>query len=336
MSAFSGIDPNDGMVPIEASDSLQEGVTRPLLVSPSVEPLPGVPLGPTIPLVFTGQRWPGLAGQGWARMPEAPFREEEWDAYRYGIGLLTEFVQIPGTGGRPAWETLLTAADKPDLSKTDAELKELRDLVEYRAGVMAEALAQRSSFIGYFAGILDFDLTAYRNTFLLCEAMMSVGQFLAVRWKREWKRARPSRLDPALVPPIAVPGHAAYPSGHATQALLMALVLEQVLPLNIVQPPPSMQFQADRGPLRAMARRIARNREVLGLHYPSDSVIGQILAVRALPLLLGCPTIQGSTGTLPLRLVDPVTYRGGSIAVPLQGVTACADGLLAKARAEWV
>jgi membrane-associated phospholipid phosphatase len=45
------------------------------------------------------------------------------------------------------------------------------------------------------------------------------------------------------------------------------------------------------GPLDRMAQRIARNREVLGLHYPSDSLAGRFLAAGALVLLNTCPTI---------------------------------------------
>ncbi|MBX9752348.1 MAG: hypothetical protein K5Q68_22355, partial [Roseococcus sp.] len=49
----------------------------------------------------------------------------------------------------------------------------------------------------------------------------------------------------------------------------------------------------DNSPLRSMARRIARNREVLGVHYPSDSFVGQKLAARTLPLLMTCPSLVG-------------------------------------------
>ncbi|MBK8209914.1 MAG: hypothetical protein IPK78_07910 [Rhodospirillales bacterium] len=51
-------------------------------------------------------------------------------------------------------------------------------------------------------------------------------------------------------------------------------------------------------PLHRMAERIARNREVLGLHYPTDSRAGKSLAAAVFPLLKKCPSLQGSNGVL--------------------------------------
>lgn len=45
------------------------------------------------------------------------------------------------------------------------------------------------------------------------------------------------------------------------------------------------------GPLYRIAERIARNREVLGLHYPSDSVAGRVLAEQTCLLLKKCETM---------------------------------------------
>ena len=45
--------------------------------------------------------------------------------------------------------------------------------------------------------------------------------------------------------------------------------------------------------LHAMAQRIARNREVLGLHYPSDSQAGKDLAEFTFPLLMACDQVSG-------------------------------------------
>ena len=50
-----------------------------------------------------------------------------------------------------------------------------------------------------------------------------VALFVSMYYKGKYKRPRPSELCPALLPPIVVPGHASFPSGHATQARLMSL-----------------------------------------------------------------------------------------------------------------
>jgi membrane-associated phospholipid phosphatase len=92
------------------------------------------------------------------------------------------------------------------------------------------------------------------------------------------------------MPPIDPPGHAAYPSGHATESYLLAFLLERVMPEAMV--PPNLAVDDDKGPLRRLAERIARNREVLGLHYPSDRIVGRRLALKSLDLLLQCDSVK--------------------------------------------
>jgi membrane-associated phospholipid phosphatase len=98
------------------------------------------------------------------------------------------------------------------------------------------------------------------------------------------------------MPPFAVPGHASFPSGHATQSALVAGLLAQVLPPAVtrVNPPkPGMTPPAEPASLLdRMAERLARNREVVGLHYASDSRAGRELAAGILRILAVCPATQ--------------------------------------------
>jgi hypothetical protein len=97
---------------------------------------------------------------------------------------------------------------------------------------------------------------------------------------------RPSQLLPALMPPISIPGHASFPSGHSTQSWLVSLCLQQALPgyqLNGTtklpgDPGSGSLCEALTPGLRQLARRIARNREIAGLHYPTDTAGGHRLA----------------------------------------------------------
>jgi hypothetical protein len=41
-----------------------------------------------------------------------------------------------------------------------------------------------------------------------------------------------------------------------------------------------------------MAQRIARNREVLGLHYPSDTAAGKLLAEKSFEILMQCNSVK--------------------------------------------
>jgi hypothetical protein len=45
-------------------------------------------------------------------------------------------------------------------------------------------------------------------------------------------------------------------------------------------------------PLQRLAERVARNREVLGVHYPSDTAAGKYLAETSFELLRICKTVR--------------------------------------------
>jgi len=270
---------------------------------------------------YHGNKWPpaDFATQ-WANASPRPrdFPRRYWDSRLYAITILGEFVLVNDNTGKPRWNQFATSLDtllpkaKVDI---DAELDELVTLIEYRPGVMAEAMAQRTNPWAYFRGILMCNSASAPYTHDLVEVASVIGQFQAMHYKRHFSRPRPSQYSPALLPQIDVPGHASFPSGHATEANLIALCLAKVLPpaarTPVVgfapahAPPPYPGIS----PLQQMAQRIARNREVLGLHFPSDSKAGMLLAAESLDILMQCKSIY-----------DPVNPK---------------HGLLSKAADEW-
>src|SRR5205814_5902365 len=131
------------------------------------------------------------------------------------IALLGEFVQA----GPVKWDGLGSALDLI-LPTTQAaildEIHELIELIEYRPGIMAEALAQKDSILAYWQGLLMFNGKSHPKTTGLIEVARCIGQFQVMHYKWIYQRMRPSQVSPALMPPINPPGHAAFPSGHAT------------------------------------------------------------------------------------------------------------------------
>ena len=60
-------------------------------------------------------------------------------------------------------------------TNVNQELDELVTLIPYRAGVLAEALAQRDNILNYFRGLLTFTRSSHPATFYLCMAAVRVG-----------------------------------------------------------------------------------------------------------------------------------------------------------------
>lgn len=100
--------------------------------------------------------------------------------------------------------------------------------------------------------------------------------FFIMKWKKEYNRARPTQLAPDLTTLVAIPGHAAYPSGHATQARMVALVLGYI-------------DEKNKAAYESYAHEVAVRREIAGLHYPSDSIAGEKLADAVFEKLLQKP-----------------------------------------------
>jgi acid phosphatase (class A) len=96
-------------------------------------------------------------------------------------------------------------------------------------------------------------------------------------FKERFNRVRPSLLGDAqgkeFGTAIKIPKHPAYPSGHATAVYMLAYLLREL------DPPNADRYLED-------ASRIARNREVAGVHYPSDSQAGRSLGRQIADALL--------------------------------------------------
>ena len=84
--------------------------------------------------------------------------------------------------------------------------------------------------------------------------------------KKYFDRVRPEFLIDNFKPLIETPTHPAYPSGHATQTMYVALLLGYFDSKNL-----KIYIDA--------SKEISVNREKAGLHYPSDTFAGYKLAV---------------------------------------------------------
>jgi acid phosphatase (class A) len=99
-------------------------------------------------------------------------------------------------------------------------------------------------------------------------------------WAHKFRsnRVRPYQLD-ARVQHLEDPNFPAYPSGHSGNSYVAAYVYAQLLPEH-------------RDLFLANAQDMAYSREILGVHYPSDSESGRTLARQIVDKLLTVPAFR--------------------------------------------
>ncbi len=216
---------------------------------------------------------------GAQRVSISVFPDRCWSADWRAWYALSQYVAVAGWNQFPvqAWDDTQTATE------IDGLVIAARD---ERADALGEIVAQHQEFASYFFAVLSADPTLFPATNLLVSVASIVAAFTVIYYKygvingvkAYAARPRPSQVCPALLPPVPVPGHPSYPSGHATEAHLIRLVLADALNNQA-------RYQALNDDLLTLANRIARNREIAGLHYPQDRQAGQALAASILPLL---------------------------------------------------
>src|SRR5262249_36104113 len=152
---------------------------------------------------------------------------------------------------------------------------------------MGEILSQDVEFTTDFMALLAITPGSHPNTYRVLHIASLIGSYAVLYYKGLRNRPRPSQLCPALLPPIPMPGPASWPSGHATPAWLKARRIEPVLQGVLSGTLTTGDLGAVSANLRTLAIRVARNREIAGLHYPTDSQAGRRLAATIAPFLTG-------------------------------------------------
>lgn len=164
---------------------------------------------------------------------------------------------------------------------------------------LPEILAQSSDFRVFFRVVLGLDAAASP---ILAELLAVAWQWatpLVMALKNDIAALRPVQRAPSVLPVIATPAHGSLPSGHATMAALTAEILAQLL------------FDGDKKHLRVLqldrlARRIAFNRVVAGVHFPVDSAAGYALGLQLAGHFVGWAR---DSPAFDQYLFDPLKHR---------------------------
>jgi membrane-associated phospholipid phosphatase len=147
----------------------------------------------------------------------------------------------------------------------------VKSLVIVGMGLVADLLGRRRLPLGAGLGAVSYLAAEGLSTLL----------------KGVFDRPRPSVVDPAVHPLVAVPHNGSMPSTHAASAFAAALAVGLVHPRL-------------RWPLLALAALIAFSRVWLGVHYPTDVIAGAALGA-VLALVLWQVSIRVFTEARPRR-----------------------------------
>jgi hypothetical protein len=213
-----------------------------------------------------------------------------------------------------------------------AELEELKMLMQDdRERYLAEIDAQADGLADYVIAFIGASEDRYPWTLELISCGLAIGNLAYMFYKSQFKRVRPSSLCAGLLPAFGPPRHPSFPSGHSFLGHFIALLLLEIAALQqrfgIFQAvdgtpgnAPGWDSLKRRGeinsPLLWLAQRLAKNRERLGVHYPSDSSGSRHLAAGIWWAVL---PRQPTRGAPNVRIVCPTL-----------------EMVLARAKAEWL
>lgn len=157
--------------------------------------------------------------------------------------------------------------------------KVMRAAIE-REDRMPEILSQAADLWSFFESLTGVQLSRAPSAQELFAVAYDCATHLVMQLKHALAQARPVQRSSLVMPVIATPAHGSLPSGHATMAALTSELLHLLMFKDA--------GHALRGSqLDRLARRIAFNRVVAGVHFPVDSQVGYALGSLLARMLAG-------------------------------------------------
>lgn len=177
---------------------------------------------------------------------------------------------------------------RPELDDFERDSVLVADYADLRDDRLPEIDIQIHDQLSFFGAVTPLQPARYRWTLEMLSAALDWASMLGYRVKLGLGCPRPELFTPLIQPVIQTPNHDAFPSGHSTQSHMVAALLTSLR---------FPQFEADPLPLTAspdervlqlyrVAARIAINRTVAGVHYPSDSASGAMIGISLARLLV--------------------------------------------------
>ena len=178
---------------------------------------------------------------------------------------------------RTDWISAALALGPHDDAQTPREIADLLALIPERRHHRATIKEQDKSggIRKAFEKVFKFNEDSKPATVWLLDTVIWGTSSMSFYAKNIYRRPRASQINPDVLKKgqiiIPMPPHPAYPSGHSFQSHLAARALADI---------GGPDDEAD-----SLARSIALNREIAGLHYRSDSDAGDRYAQLVWPLL---------------------------------------------------
>ena len=174
--------------------------------------------------------------------------------------LLPQLLPAPPAEGSEAWKAQVEMVVAAQNSLSPAEISAIRNEQKFRVELMTDTL-----------GLL-FDDGRLQKTYALLNRVERTSEVVVNAAKRYWNTRRPYLADSRVKLYVDSTTSDAYPSGHTSEARVLAEVLGLLFPDGLPA-------------LRARAEDIARHRVEAGVHYPVDLDGGRLLAMLELGAL---------------------------------------------------
>ena len=139
-----------------------------------------------------------------------------------------------------------------------------------------EIMTQMGGAVAFLSAIAYLSPSRTPYTLELLAAAIRLANYTEMRFKHALACLRPNQFSAQIQPIILTPGHGSFPSGHATETFISALVLLRLLEASATVPYGDDQWAIQ---LMQLASRVAINRTVAGVHFPVDSAAGALLGL---------------------------------------------------------
>jgi hypothetical protein len=217
-----------------------------------------------------------------AVLPYQAVAENRFPDHQWGLDLLLLLEAGPALldpgldlGLRPPPDAEETRSELDRMQLISARLRDrqTRDLILREADADPRELLREE-------GLIPIQAFA-PNLWDLLDQAIDEATYFALREKRRFARPRPSAVRAELGMTIPDPPHPAYPSGHSAQIHTLARVLAALRP-------------GCEETYRLFAAGVAFRREIAGVHFPSDTRAGELLAASLAPRLSSHPELAAS------------------------------------------